>query len=266
MDTPSPPRQDRPATGDQASPVRQRRVFEIIPAIDIRGGRCVRLFQGDYARETVYADDPLAVARRWAALGAPRLHLIDLDAARTGTPVNGALIIAIARAVPIPVQAGGGIRDAATARRFVRAGVGRVVLGTAAVRDPALVEALVSSDPEAVVVAVDARSGIVQTEGWTQDSGIRAVDLVAHMTALGVRRFLYTDITADGTLTEPNYAGLRELAASTNAAILASGGVARVDQLPGLAACGAEGAIIGRALYTGAIDLAEALRVVRSSP
>jgi phosphoribosylformimino-5-aminoimidazole carboxamide ribotide isomerase len=238
------------------------RPFEVIPSIDIRGGRCVRLFQGDYDRETVYDDDPLAVARRWASMGAPRLHVVDLDAARTGVPVNGPLIIAIARALPIPVQAGGGIRDEATARRYVRAGLARVVLGTAAVRDPALVEALASSNPEALIVAVDARDGRVRTEGWTEDSGVTMTDLVARMTALGVRRFLYTDIAVDGTLTEPNYAAYRALAATTAAAVLASGGVAQVAQLPRLAACGVEGAIIGRALYTGAIDLAEALRSV----
>lgn len=238
--------------------------IEIIPSIDIRGGKCVRLYQGDYARETVYGDDPLAIARRWAGLGARRLHVVDLDAARTGLPLNAALIIAIARALPIPVQVGGGIRDEATARRYVRAGVARVVLGTAAVRDPALVEALAGSNAEAVIVAVDARDGIVRVEGWTESSGIAAGELVARMTALGVCRFLYTDITNDGTLTEPNYAALTALAASTPAAVIASGGVARVDQLPRLAACGAEAVIIGRALYTGDVDLTEALRVTGS--
>ena len=236
----------------------------MIPSIDIRAGRCVRLYQGDYGRETVYDDDPVTVARRWAAFGPPRLHVVDLDAARTGTPVNEDLIVAIAGALSIPVQVGGGIRHEAIARRYLDAGLARVVLGTAAVRDPELVERLIARAADSVVVAVDARDGIVRTEGWTASGEVTAVDLVSRMTALGVRRFLYTDIARDATLTEPNYAALRHLIASTSAAVIASGGVARVEQLPRLAAASAEGAIIGRALYTGDVDLAEALRVVRS--
>lgn len=226
----------------------------------------MRLYQGDYARETVYDDDPIAVARRWAALGAPRLHVVDLDAARSGSPATAELIVALARSVPVPVQVGGGIRDEETARRYLDAGVARVVLGTAAVRDPALVQRLAAADPDAVIVAVDARDGVVRTDGWTLSAEVTAVALVAHMTALGVRRFLYTDIARDATLTEPNYAALRELVGSTAAAVIASGGVAGVDQLPRLAACGAEGAIVGRALYTGDVDLTEALRVAAGVP
>lgn len=226
----------------------------------------MRLYQGDYARETVYDDDPIAVARRWAALGAPRLHVVDLDAARSGSPATAELIVALARSVPVPVQVGGGIRDEETARRYLDAGVARVVLGTAAVRDPALVQRLAAADPDAVIVAVDALDGVVRTDGWTLSAEVTAVALVAHMTALGVRRFLYTDIARDATLTEPNYAALRELVGSTAAAVIASGGVAGVDQLPRLAACGAEGAIVGRALYTGDVDLTEALRVAAGVP
>ena len=253
-----------PSGGSRSAFRVPRAAFEVIPSIDIRAGRCVRLYQGDYGRETVYDDDPLVVARRWAAFGPPRLHVVDLDAARMGTPVNHGLIIAIARALPIPVQVGGGIRDEAAARRYLDAGLARVVLGTAAVQDPEFVERLVTRDAESVVVAVDARDGIVRTEGWTVSGEVTAVELVSRMTALGVRRFLYTDIARDATLTEPNFTTLRELAASTSAAVIASGGVARVEQLPRLAAAGAEGAIIGRALYTGDVDLAGALRVVRS--
>lgn len=237
--------------------------FDVIPSIDIRGGRCVRLRQGDYAAETVYDDDPLAVARRWVAQGARRLHLVDLDAARTGTPVHRDLIAAIVREAGIPVQVGGGIRDAATARAYLEMGVARVVLGTAAVRDPDLVAWLVARDPEAVIVAVDARDGVVRTEGWTVTSAVTAVALAERMTALGVRRFLYTDIARDAMLDEPNYAALTELVRSTSAAVIAAGGVARVEHLPHLAASGAEGAIIGTALYTGAIDLPAALNAAR---
>jgi phosphoribosylformimino-5-aminoimidazole carboxamide ribotide isomerase len=257
-------RQPRPgASGRGSRPVDggAARAFEVIPSIDIRGGRCVRLYQGDYARETVYDADPVAVARRWAGLGAPRLHVVDLDAARTGEPVNAALVTAIARAVAVPVQAGGGIRDEATARRYLEAGVRRVVLGTAAVRDPALVERLAAADPEAVVVALDARDGVVRTDGWTVSGGVRAEELARWMMAAGVRRFLYTDIARDATLTEPNYEALGALVRATGAAVIASGGVARVAQLRRLAAAGAEGAIIGRALYTGDVDLTEALKL-----
>lgn len=234
-------------------------MFEIIPAIDIRGGRCVRLLQGDYNCETVYDADPVAVARRWAAAGAPRLHVVDLDAARSGAPVNAALIAAIARAVPVPLQAGGGIRSEAIARAYWEAGVDRVVLGTAAVRDVALVERLVALAPERVVVAVDSRDGIVRVDGWTEAANVSALELVARMTALGVRRFLYTDIARDGSLTAPNVEALRRLVTATSAPVIASGGVARLEHIRQIAACGAEGVIIGRALYTGDVDLAEAL-------
>ncbi len=236
-------------------------MFEVIPAIDIRGGRCVRLLQGDYDRETVYDADPVAVARRWAAAGAPRLHVVDLDAARTGAPVNAELVAAIARAVPVPLQVGGGIRSEAVARAYWEAGVERVVLGTAAVRDVALVTRLVELAPERVVVAVDARDGVVRVDGWTAAAGVSALELVARMTALGVRRFLYTDIARDGSLTAPNVEALRRLVAATSAPVIASGGVARVAHVRQIAACGAAGVIIGRALYTGDVDLAAALAV-----
>jgi phosphoribosylformimino-5-aminoimidazole carboxamide ribotide isomerase len=236
--------------------------FEVIPSIDIRGGRCVRLLQGDYAREVVYGDDPLAVARQWTAPGPPRLHLVDLDAARTGEPHNAEIIIAIARESPVPAQVGGGIRDEATARRYLDAGLSRVVIGTAALSNPALVERLVARDPESIVVAVDARDGIVRTRGWTESGGRAVADVVAEMTRLGVRRFLFTDIGRDGMLEEPNFDALTALTASTTARVIAAGGVGRMEQLSRLAACGAEGAILGRALYTGAVDLRDALALV----
>lgn len=233
--------------------------LEVIPSIDIRAGRCVRLMQGDYAQETVYADDPVAVARRWQAEGATRLHVVDLDAARTGVPANRDSVLAIVAALTIPVQLGGGIRDQATARAYLAAGVTRLVLGTAAVTQPALVQALTALDPDAVIVALDARDGVVRTDGWTASSGVTAIDLARRTMTLGVRRFLYTDISRDATLTEPNYVALAALVRETGAAVIASGGVARVAQLARLAACGAESAIIGRALYTGDIALPAAL-------
>lgn len=221
--------------------------------------------QGDYAQETVYDDDPVAVARRWQDAGAERLHVVDLDAARAGVPANRDLVLTIVQALTIPVQVGGGVRDEVTARGYLDAGVARVVLGTAAVARPDLVQALTARDPDAVIVALDARDGIVRTEGWTASAGVTATELAGQMMALGVRRFLYTDISRDATLTEPNYDALAELVRDTGAAVIASGGVARVEQLPRLAACGAEAAIIGRALYTGDLSLEEAIRVARGT-
>lgn len=253
--------QQQSGTVREGAPARAARRFEVIPSIDIRGGRCVRLYQGDYAQETVFSDDPLAIARRWQEEGGHRLHMVDLDASKSGVPANMDLILTIAGALSIPVQVGGGIRDEATARRYLDGGLARVVLGTAAVRDPGLVERLIAADPESVIVAVDARDGIVRTVGWTESSGLTVAELAQQMAALGVRRFLYTDIGVDGTLTEPNYAAYRALAAVTHAAIIASGGISRVEQLPRLAECGVEGAIVGRALYTGDFNLRAAVHL-----
>lgn len=236
--------------------------FDVIPAIDIRGGRCVRLFQGDYARETIYDNDPVAVAHRWAAAGAPRLHVVDLDAARAGVPVNREIIVAIARATPVPVQVGGGMRNEAIVRAYLDAGVDRVALGTAAVNDRHLTGRLLAAFPERILIGIDARDGIVRIEGWTETSGVRAIDLARELTAAGARRLFFTDISRDATLTEPNYDALAELIQAVDAEVIASGGVSRVEQLPRLAAIGARGAIIGRALYTGDIDLSAALRAV----
>lgn len=237
--------------------------FEVIPAIDIRGGRCVRLFQGDYDRETEYDADPVAVASRWAAAGAPRLHIVDLDAARAGAPVNHDLILRIVRAAPIPIQVGGGMRDEAIVRGYLDGGVDRVALGTAAVKDRGLTARLLAALPERIIIGIDARDGIVRTEGWIEASGIRTIDLARDLVALGARRLFFTDIGRDATLTEPNFAALAELVHAVDAEVIASGGVSRIEQLPRLAALGARGAIIGRALYTGDVDLVAALQAVQ---
>ena len=233
--------------------------MEVIPAVDIRGGRCVRLAQGDYARETVFADDPVEMARRWAALGAPRLHVVDLDGAREGRPVNAAAVHAIARAVACPVQTGGGLRDLAALRAALAGGVARVVLGTAAVKDPALLRSAVAELGEQLVVSVDARDGRVRLEGWTEGSALAASTLVAELVALGVRRIVYTDISRDGVADGPNLAAYAELVARGDVAVIAAGGVSRLDDVRALARCGVEAAIIGRALYTGDIALEAAL-------
>lgn len=238
--------------------------MEIIPAIDIRGGRCVRLRQGDYAAETVFDDDPVAVAKRWLGAGATRLHVVDLDGARAGAPASFDIVVAIAR-LGIATQVGGGIRATETVKRYLAAGLDRVILGTAAVNDLALMEALCRDCGPAVVVSLDARGGRLATEGWTQTTDYRAEDLAVLLAELGVRRFIYTDIERDGTLTEPNYAALEHLAAVVDRPVIASGGVARAEQLSRLADAGLEGVIIGRALYDGRVDLERALAAGRAA-
>ena len=238
--------------------------MEVIPAIDLRGGRCVRLTQGDYDRETVFSDDPVAVARRWAEEGPPRLHIVDLDGAREGRPVNGGIVRAIIEAVELPVQVAGGVRDLEAVAGWLAAGADRVVLGTAAVRDPELVAEACRRHGERIVVSIDARDGRVAVEGWREATERRADDLLRDLAALGVQRFVYTDIARDGTLTSPNFDAIEAFAQATSAAIIASGGVAEVAHLVRLAELGVEGAIVGLALYDGRVRLAEALAVVGS--
>ena len=240
--------------------------MEVIPAIDLRGGRQVRLTQGDYDRETIFSNDPVAVARRWAEEGAPRLHIVDLDGAREGRPVNDGIVRAIIDAVELPVQVAGGVRDLEAVDGWLVAGADRVVLGTSAVRDPDLVAEACRRHAERIVVSIDARDGIVAIEGWREATERRADDLLRDLTALGVQRFVYTDIARDGTLTSPNFDVIEGLAQTTSAAIIASGGVAEVAHLTRLAELGVAGAIVGLALYDGRVRLAEALAAVGHAP
>ena len=237
--------------------------MEVIPAIDIRGGRCVRLFQGDYDRETVFSDSPADMAAHWIERGAERLHVVDLDGARDGVAPNIEIVAQIAVSSPVPVQYGGGVRDAESALRAVEMGVDRVVVGTAAVEDPGLVEVLLQElGSAALVVSVDARDGRVALDGWTRGSGVEAVDFARKLESTGVERVVYTDVSRDGTLTEPNFAGVEELAAATEMKVLVAGGVSAVEHVTRLARVPVEGAIVGSAVYTGAIDLGEAIAAV----
>lgn len=234
--------------------------MDILPAIDIRGGRCVRLVQGDYARETVFADDPAEAAKRWWKAGASRLHVVDLDGAREGRPINTEAVERIVGAVDIPVQLGGGLRSLESVRRHLEAGVERAIIGTAAVGNQPLLQELLDRFPGRIAVGVDARDGVVVTEGWRDSSGVAAPDFARNLAELGVRRIVYTDTLRDGTLTEPNYAALEALLGlGLDLSIIYSGGVSSVEHLRRLATTGLEGAIIGRALYTGDIDLEQAL-------
>ncbi|HEY8597855.1 MAG TPA: 1-(5-phosphoribosyl)-5-[(5-phosphoribosylamino)methylideneamino]imidazole-4-carboxamide isomerase [Thermomicrobiales bacterium] len=229
----------------------------VIPAIDLRGGRCVRLLQGDFAQETVYGDDPVQMALRWQAAGAAMLHVVDLDGARAGEPLQAPIVAAIAQALTIPVQLGGGLRSLDHIAAAFAGGVSRVVLGTAAIEDRELLRAAIEHwGAERIILGVDAREGLVATRGWIETTAVRATELARELAALGLRRVVYTDIGRDGTLHEPNYAALAELAAASDLAVIASGGVAKREHLPALAALpGVEAVIVGRALYTGDVVL-----------
>jgi phosphoribosylformimino-5-aminoimidazole carboxamide ribotide isomerase len=250
---------DKSASPDQTRAPTAGIAFEVIPGIDLRGGKCVRLLHGDFAKETVFDDDPAAVAHRWQQQGATRLHVVDLEGSRDGEHRNLSAITAVLRSVQIPVQVAGGIRDEAGALRLLSLGADRVVLGTAAVNNPDLVTALARRDPAALIVALDARDGVVRTDGWTKSSGITVAELGRRMTDRGVVRLLYTDIGRDGDLTGPNVDAYRELCSSTPAAVIASGGVSSMQDIVDLADTGAEGVVVGRALYTGAVQLPETL-------
>ncbi len=235
--------------------------MEIIPAIDLRDGKCVRLYQGDYARETVYSDDPTEMANRWADMGAKRLHVVDLDGAKQGSPGNLKAIQAIVSSVDVPVQAGGGVRTRESAEQLVSVGVSRIMMGTAAVVDPGLIEDLVDSlGTDSIIVTVDAKDGLVALRGWTESSTVEAIDIMKNMADRGVTRFLYTDISRDGTLTEPNFQALEQLIEHQVPGLIAAGGIATEDHILRLASIGAEGAIVGTALYTGDISLTAAIK------
>lgn len=233
--------------------------MEIIPAIDIKDGLCVRLYQGDYTQMTVYDTEPGIVAQRWEQQGATRLHIVDLDGAKQGYPVNMSAIRNIVNAVTIPVELGGGLRTEKDIESILALGVSHAILGTIAVQHPDLVKHLVERFGDSIIVGVDARDGYVATSGWTEVAQVKATDLIDQMSHLGVRRIIYTDITRDGTLTEPNYTATAALLHPNGPEIIASGGVAHLSHVLKLARLGVHGVIIGKALYTGAIHLPELL-------
>lgn len=235
----------------------------VIPAIDIRKGRCVRLVQGEAERETVFSDDPALVAARWEALGAPILHVVDLDGAFEGRPSNREVVGAIIRRIGVPVQFGGGLRTAGDIKGMFSLGVSRVVLGTAAVKDRGLLQWALATYPGRVLVGIDARDRWVAVKGWTENTVVPALDLAREVLAMGVRQIVYTDIKRDGTLVGPNFQGIEEMLAS-GLELIASGGVSSLEDLRRLRLLeerGVTGVIIGRALYTGAVSLEQALAV-----
>lgn len=235
--------------------------MEIIPSIDIKGGKVVRLYQGDFGRETVYSQVPVNVALRWEDAGAPRIHVVDLDGARTGHIANLKAIESLISEVAIPVQLGGGIRSLETAQRLLEIGVQRVVFGTAAVRDPELVElACRDLGSDVVIVGVDARDGMVAVQGWSETTSIAVSSLIQKMARVGVGRFIFTDVATDGTLQGPNVLAVEELTAIKGIKIISSGGIGSVDDIELLTDTGIEGVILGSSLYQGTIDLKEVVR------
>jgi phosphoribosylformimino-5-aminoimidazole carboxamide ribotide isomerase len=234
----------------------------LYPAIDIRGGQAVRLLQGDYERETTYDADPVDAARRWAGEGAEFLHVVDLDGAKAGEPRNLAAVRRIAAAVECPIQVGGGLRQAAAVDAVLDAGAARVVIGTAALRDPELLDEVLAAHGDRVVVSVDARGGKVSLSGWTEATGRDVADTVAELSERGVARFLCTEIEVDGTMEGPAMDELNRIAAATSAQVIASGGVGDLSHLEALARNAApniEGAIVGRALYERKFTVAEGI-------
>lgn len=239
--------------------------MEVIPAIDLLDGKCVRLYQGDYAQAAIFNDNPVEVALGWEAEGATRLHVVDLDGAKAGVAVNLTVIEAIAKALKIPVQVGGGLRDRSSVARLLNTGVQRAILGTIAVENPELVTQLCAEFPNQIVVGIDARNGKVATRGWLETSEVMATDLAKIMAQQGVAAIIYTDIQRDGTLAGPNIESLRELAESVTIPVIASGGVSSLTDLfnlLSLESIGVTGAIVGRAIYTGDLSLTEAIRAV----
>ena len=233
--------------------------MEIIPAIDLRHGACVRLFQGDYSREEVFGNDPVAVAMQWRDAGATMLHVVDLDGAAAGEIVNRDAVVGIMSLQGVSVEVGGGIRTFVDADWLVRKGARRVILGTIAVEEPALVRRLAEEFGDAIVVSLDARDGRIATRGWLVDTHVDVLDLCQEMHAAGVSRFIYTDVRRDGTLTEPNYDAIGRLVRSTDAPIVAAGGITTIDQVAYLRGIGVAGAILGKSIYSGSIDLKEAI-------
>ncbi|AJE02352.1 1-(5-phosphoribosyl)-5-[(5-phosphoribosylamino)methylideneamino]imidazole-4-carboxamide isomerase [Geobacter pickeringii] len=238
----------------------------VIPAIDLKEGKCVRLEQGLMEKDTVFCDSPADQAREWERQGAELLHIVDLDGAFAGEPKNRASIEAIVKAIVIPTQLGGGIRDIATIETYLSLGIGRVILGTAAQRNPELVEEACRLFPGRIVVGIDAKNGMVAVQGWAEVTGVTAADLAKRFEGYGVAAIIYTDIARDGMMQGPNIEATRTLAEAISIPVIASGGVSSlkdIENLMAIEASGIAGAITGKAVYTGAINLAEAVALTK---
>ncbi|MDJ0715891.1 MAG: 1-(5-phosphoribosyl)-5-[(5-phosphoribosylamino)methylideneamino]imidazole-4-carboxamide isomerase [Prochloraceae cyanobacterium] len=239
--------------------------MDVIPAIDLLEGKCVRLYQGDYDRSMVFNENPVEVAKEWVERGATRLHVVDLDGAKQGEPVNLKAIEAIVRAVSVPVQVGGGLRDRDRIAQLLNLGIDRTIVGTIAVEQPQLVQQLTGEFPKQIAIGIDARNGKVATRGWLETSELEAIQLAQQF--LQTAAIIYTDIHRDGTLTGPNLDALREMASAVDVPVIASGGISSLTDLLSLLSLeplGVTGVIVGRALYTGDVQLSEAIQAIGS--
>lgn len=234
-------------------------MFEVIPAIDLLDGKCVRLKQGRYDAETIYSLNPLEIAIKWEKLGAQRLHVVDLDGARTGIPKNLEIIKAIVREVKIPVQVGGGIRNLTLIQELLDFGIDRVILGTTAVKNPNVLSQFCEKFDDKIAVAIDAKNGKAATEGWVKITKKDILTLAQEAVEFGVRRFIYTEISRDGMLEGPNFEGIRNFVSEIAVPVIASGGISSKEDIEKLKEIGVEGAIVGKALYEGKIKLEEIL-------
>ncbi len=232
--------------------------MRIYPAIDIKDGKCVRLFKGKFDEVTVYGDDPVAMAVRWEREGGEFIHVVDLDGAKHGHGVNAETIKKICASVNVPVQTGGGIRSMEDIEKKLSCGIDRVIIGTSAVRDEEFVRRAVDKYEGKIVIGIDAKDGLVAIEGWEQVSQYKAVEFAQRMEKLGVRTIVYTDIATDGTLAGPNVSAMREMTANTSLDVIASGGIGNSGHIASLLDTGVEGVIVGKALYTGDVKLSEA--------
>jgi len=238
--------------------------MQVIPAIDLRGGKCVRLIQGDFNQETVFSEDPVEMALKWASMGAERLHVVDLDGAKSGEPQNSEIIARIVREIGIPVQLGGGIRTMKTAERMISLGLDRVIVGTSAALDKELAGEMCKAFGEQLVIGLDANHGMVAINGWQKTLDIKAVELAQELEALGARRIIHTDISTDGMLTGVNLTAMENMARAVHIPVIASGGVTNLNDIANLRKLeplGIEGVIVGKVLYTHLMDLREAIAV-----
>jgi len=238
--------------------------MELWPAIDLRDGKCVRLVQGDYARETIFGDDPLEMVRQFVGAGAQRLHIVDLDGAKAGSPLQAALVARMVKVAGVPCQLGGGIRSLQTAKAYRDAGVQRLVVGSVAIEQPELLEQLTEALPDLIVLGLDARDGKVAVRGWLETSELTAIEVARRHEHLPLAAIVYTDISRDGMLSGPNFKALAEMIAAVELPVVASGGVANAADVRQVALSGATGCIVGRALYEGSLTLAEALAAAGS--
>ena len=234
--------------------------MKIYPAIDIKDGKCVRLLRGSFDDVTVYGDNPAEMARKWESLGGEYIHVVDLDGALKGHGVNAESIKKICKAVNVPVQTGGGIRSISDIEAMLECGISRVIIGTKAVSDADFVKEAVKRYGDKIVIGIDAKDGMVAIEGWEKTSEYRAVEFAKKMEEIGVKTIIYTDIATDGTLMGPNVDAMREMVNNTNMDIIASGGIGNIEHIKALIPTGVEGVITGRALYTGNINLCDAIK------